>query len=135
MSTLKVTNIQNNSGGNTSTADEIYSGRAKAWVNFDGTFGTSPFTTANGGIRAAFNVSSVTDLEVGRYTANFTNAMPDTDYAAVSHGYYGNVTNENGYLTLEDARIAARTTSSFTLATTTTSVYNDSAITSIVIFR
>ena len=25
--------------------------QAKAWVNFDGTFGTSPFTEANGGIR------------------------------------------------------------------------------------
>ena len=33
----------------------------KAWVNFDGTFGTSPFTEANGGIRDSFNVSSITD--------------------------------------------------------------------------
>ena len=135
MSTLKVTNIQNSSGGNTTTADELYSGRAKAWVNFDGTFGTSPFTTANGGIRAAFNVSSVTDIALGQYTANFTNAMPDTNYAAVAMSYYGDVTNENGYLTLEDGRLAARTTSSFTLATTTAANYNDSAITSIVIFR
>ena len=139
MSTLKVTTIQDESGSNATTVEEINKGRAKAWLNFDGTFDASSygdeFTTANSGIRAAFNVSSVTDIALGRYTANFTNAMPDTDYAAVSHGYYGNVTNENGYLTLEDARIAARTTSSFTLATTTTSVYNDSAITSIVIFR
>ena len=134
MSTLKVTNIQNNSGGNTSTADEIYSGRAKAWVNFDGTFGTSPFTTANGGIRAAFNVSSVTDLGLGKYTANFTNAMPDTDYAAVAMSYFSNVPNADSTTTFEDARLAARTTSSFTLATATSN-YNDSEITSIVIFR
>ena len=43
---------------------------AKAWVNFNGTFGTSPFTEANGGIRAAFNVTSVTDDGVGRYSIN-----------------------------------------------------------------
>ena len=32
--------------------------QAKAWVNFDGTFATSPFTEANGGIRDSFNVDS-----------------------------------------------------------------------------
>ena len=32
-----VTNIKNTSGGNQSTADQIYEGRAKAWVNFNGT--------------------------------------------------------------------------------------------------
>ena len=141
MSNLKVTNIQSKGTGfNDVVSFQNDSGTengtlCRAFVNFDGTFGTSPFTTANGGIRAAFNVSSVTDIALGQYTANFTNAMPDTNYAAVAMSYYGDVTNENGYLTLEDGRLAARTTSSFTLATTTTSVYNDSAITSIVIFR
>jgi len=135
MSTLKVTNIQNSSGGNTSTADEIYNGRAKAWVNFDGTFGTSPFTTANGGIRAAFNVSSVTDLDVGKYTVTFSNALPDTNYAAVITSYYKNVSGQAGYIAFEDERLTARTSGSFTLATATPSAYNDSAITSVVIFR
>ena len=50
----------------------------KAWVNFNGT-GTVA-------IRAAFNVSSITDNGVGDYTVNFTTAMPDANYAAVAIG-------------------------------------------------
>ena len=73
MSTLKVTNIQDTAGGNSSTSEEIYSGRAKAWVNFNGV-GTVA-------IRADFNVSSITDNGGnGDYTVNFTTAMPDANY-------------------------------------------------------
>jgi hypothetical protein len=46
----------------------------RAWVNFNGT-GTVA-------IRASFNVSSITDNGTGSYTVNFTNAMPDANYAA-----------------------------------------------------
>lgn len=56
----------------------------RAWVNFNGTFASSPFTIANGGIRAAFNVTSVSDNGVGDYTINFSNAMPDANYAVVA---------------------------------------------------
>jgi hypothetical protein len=45
----------------------------RAWVNFNGT-GTVA-------IRASGNVSSITDNGTGDYTANFTNSMPDTNYA------------------------------------------------------
>lgn len=45
----------------------------RAWVNFNGT-GTPA-------IRASFNVSSITDNGTGSYTVNFTNAMPDANYA------------------------------------------------------
>ena len=44
----------------------------RAWVNFNGT-GTVA-------IRASFNVSSITDNNVGDYTVNFTTAMPDANY-------------------------------------------------------
>lgn len=47
----------------------------KAWVNFNGT-GTVA-------IRAAFNVSSITDNGTGDYTLNFTSAMPDANYSTV----------------------------------------------------
>jgi len=87
MSTLRLDTIQDQAGNNASTPDEIYSGRAKAWVNFNGTFGTSPFTIGNGGIRAAFNVSSITDNGTGDYTMNFTTALPDANYAVT--GCYG----------------------------------------------
>jgi hypothetical protein len=82
MSTLKVGTIQNASGV------EVYT--CKAWVNFNGTFSTSPFTTANGGIRAAGNVSSVTDNGTGNYTVNFTTAMPDANYVITGMGQESN---------------------------------------------
>jgi hypothetical protein len=48
----------------------------RAWVNFNGT-GTVA-------IRASGNVTSITDNNVGDYTVNFTTAMPDANYAAVT---------------------------------------------------
>lgn len=48
-------------------------GVCRAWVNFNGT-GTVA-------IRAAFNVSSITDNGVGYFTVNLTTAMPDASYS------------------------------------------------------
>ena len=73
MSTLKVDTIQDQTSSNSSTPAEIYSGRAKAWVNFDGT-GTVA-------IRADFNVSSITDNGTGIYTVNFSSSLGNTNYA------------------------------------------------------
>jgi len=52
------------------------SGLCKAWVNFNGS-GTVA-------IRAAYNVSSITDEGAGDYTVNLTAALPDNDYAVVA---------------------------------------------------
>ena len=49
----------------------------RAWVNFNG---------STAGIRASFNVTSVTKNGTGDYTANFTNAMADVNYSAVITG-------------------------------------------------
>ena len=73
MSTIKVNNLQNASGSSNSTPEEIQQGRAKAWVNFQGT-GTVT-------IRDDYNVSSITDHATGQYTVNFSNAMPNANYA------------------------------------------------------
>lgn len=54
--------------------------KCRAWVNFNGT-GTVA-------IRAAGNVSSITDNGVGDYTVNFTTAMPDANYAPIFGGNY-----------------------------------------------
>ena len=70
-----VTNIKNTSGGNQSTADQIYEGRAKAWVNFNGTS-----SGTNKTIRDDFNVSSVTDINQGIYRVNFTTNFANTNY-------------------------------------------------------
>jgi hypothetical protein len=70
MSTLRVTTLATQAGV------EVYT--AKAWVNFNGT-GTVA-------IRASGNVSSITDNGTGDYTANFTVAMADANYAVEATG-------------------------------------------------
>jgi hypothetical protein len=50
----------------------------RAWVNFNGT-GTIA-------IRGSGNVSSLTDNNVGNYTVNFSNSMPDANYATLTAG-------------------------------------------------
>jgi hypothetical protein len=65
MSTLRCNAIQDTTGV------ERY--LARAWVNFNGT-GTVA-------IRASGNVTSITDNGPGDYTVNFTNAMPNANYA------------------------------------------------------
>ena len=57
-------------------ADNVQKRTAKAWVNFNGT-GTVA-------IRASFNVSSVTDLGVGKYRINFTNSFSDGNYSVTT---------------------------------------------------
>jgi len=77
MSTIKVTNIQDTSGGSQSTSEQLAKGRAKAWVNFDGS-GTAA-------IRDDFNVSSLTDNGTGDYTITFDTALANNDYALVTN--------------------------------------------------
>jgi hypothetical protein len=74
MSTL-VTQTISNGTVSTSSANVIQ-GCAKAWVNFNGV-GTVT-------IRASYNVSSITDNGTGDYTVNFTNTLPDANYAALA---------------------------------------------------
>jgi len=57
----------------------------RAWVNFDGT-GTVA-------IRDGGNVSSITDNGTGNYTINFTNNMPDVNYAVNAISAFSLTTN------------------------------------------
>tara|TARA_Y100000004_G_scaffold191647_1_gene250803 strand:+ start:1075 stop:1479 length:405 start_codon:yes stop_codon:yes gene_type:complete len=81
MSTLKTSNIQDTSGNNNSTPEEISQGRAKAWITFNGTG-----TVAN---RDKFNISTITDNGAGDYTLTFTNNMSSSDYVVVGNAGYG----------------------------------------------
>ena len=87
MSTLRTSNIQDTSGGNNSTPEEIGKGRAKAWINFNGD--NTP--TA----RESYNVSSITDNATGNYTLNFTNAMSTANFAFTCNVGNGNHTSSN----------------------------------------
>jgi len=87
MSEIRVTTLKDTSGGSSSTTAQIASGRAKAWVNFDGTGAVT--------IRANFNVNSITDNNTGDYTVNFSTSFSDTNYCVVT-GTSGNANSTNG---------------------------------------
>ena len=74
----------------------------RAWVNFNG--------TSTVAIRGSGNVSSITDNGTGDYTVNFTNAMPDANYAYTADGRE----DESGALVwgalVTPARVAQTTT-------------------------
>ena len=73
-------------------------GLAKAWVNYNGAAKT---------ITGSFNVSSVTYNSVGNYTINFTNAMPNSNYAmAGSSGSAGNFPASLGTLSQSTTSIS-----------------------------
>ena len=76
MSTLKVNTIQDASGNNSSTAEQIAQGRAKAWVNMNAEPSES--------IRDSFNVSSFTDNGTGDFVINFATALSNANYAVVN---------------------------------------------------
>lgn len=117
--------------GSQSGSAPIYG--ARAWVNFNGT-GTVA-------IRAAGNVSSITDNGVGDYNVNLTAAMPDGNYSFVATGsIYDAVNNATGLLVSQYRLNSANpTTTSFRLSTT----YNNSGldtridpgITNVAVFR
>ena len=85
MSTIKVTNIQDTSGGNSSTSEQIFQGRAKAWVCMEA-FGTVT-------IEDDFNVSSITDESTGHFVINFSTSLSNTNYAVIASAT--NYTNDD----------------------------------------
>ena len=72
--------VTTDAGGsvNPSTNVEGINYSCRAWVNFNGT-GTVA-------IRGSGNVSSITDNATGDYSVNFTTAMLDANYTAVTGG-------------------------------------------------
>jgi hypothetical protein len=96
MSTLRVNNITDTSGGSSSLS---VPGAAKAWVNFNG-----QGTVA---IRAQLNVSSITDNGQGDYTVNFTNALADANYSATGTAHFvgNNITVQPFTYTTNSVRI------------------------------
>jgi hypothetical protein len=77
----------------------------RAWVNFNGS-GTVA-------IRASGNVTSITDNGTGNYTINFTTAMPNVNYNAVSSD--ARASNDYGY----GVRLMTFATGSLTVNTLT----------------
>jgi len=78
MSTIKANTLLHSDGSTTNppAIPALDKRMAKAWVNFNGV-GTVA-------INSSYGVSSITDVAVSKYRANFTNAMPNADYAVVA---------------------------------------------------
>jgi hypothetical protein len=102
MSTLRVGTFQNTAGTQSTSAENLINGCAKAWVNFNGS-GTVA-------IRQSFNVSSITDNGTGDYTINFTNALADANFvlagAANSVSWYGGLHWQGTVPTTTSVRVA-----------------------------
>ena len=98
---------------------------ARAWVNFNGT-GTVA-------IRAAFNVSSITDRAVGQYTVNFTNALADANYAFTVGVISGNLTNPSG-VNYHSGQVYS-TTALALICTEGENITNDYSLICVAVFR
>ena len=98
----------------------------RAWVQFAGASGTR-----NG----SFNVSSVTRSSTGRYTINFTNALPDGNYTGV-----GNISSNSGWISTcamfyQNGSVQAPTTSSFLIETQVSGSLVDPTYVCVSVFR
>lgn len=110
ITTAKVTTIQDASGGNSSTPEQIEQGRAKAWVHFDGTSNTG----GSCDVYDSYNVSSVTDNGTGDYTVNFTSGvLSNANYCITGSISWG--TNQSRNI----LNVATTPNTSYTAATTT----------------
>lgn len=113
MSTVKAANLQNTGSGapaiKNSSGTEI--GQfCKAWISFNGT-GTPSITQS-------FNVSSITDVNTGRFNINLTNAVSATACVVVGVAKQGNSDNGDQKIcvgSFDGNRLP--TTSSFPLTT------------------
>jgi hypothetical protein len=73
----------------------------RAWVNFNGTLDENQLSLTTGEnvyIRDAGNVSSVYFNGTGKYTINYTTAMPDENYSVVCSGKGGDDNRYTGLL-------------------------------------
>ena len=91
MSTLKVNTIQNTSGGASSTADQISSGRIRAWVNLDGGGASNHAPSING----SFNVTSIADAGTSKYNIYWADDFSNTNYAIACFAGYDNYAQQN----------------------------------------
>ena len=81
----------NISDGTTSVASTyVVNGSAKAWVNIN-QIGTQA-------IQDSFNISSITDINVGRTTVNLSNNMSNINYSSVMGAGYNSMQGNMGQL-------------------------------------
>lgn len=75
MGQIRVNQLRSASGTQTKTPQDLYYGRGRKWVEFNGS------GTVNE--RVSYGVSNVGDLGVGVYRVNFSGNMPSARYIAL----------------------------------------------------
>lgn len=110
----------------------------RAWVNFDGTAGTTVDGEFRCTIRASGNVTKVVRNSTGNYTLHFTTAMPDSNYAAVMYNNAATGTTATSFQNglLGGMGDKTTTTMGFTSYTDTpSSGYRNSSMFDVIVFR
>ena len=97
----KVGTITDTSGSNSSTTQQIYEGRAKIFVCFNGT---------NVAIRDHFGVTSITDEDTGDFSINFSTAMSNNNYCAVYGSSNWETSNADSYTVTSESNNSNRAT-------------------------
>jgi len=69
-------------------------GICKAWIRFNAQ--ANPVT-----VYGSYNIASVTYVDASTFTLNFTNAMPNANYAATGMGEWRNGTSNAGIVTMD----------------------------------
>jgi hypothetical protein len=93
--------------------------QCRAWAKFNG---------STAALIAGKNVSGVVRNSAGNYTVSFTNAMPDTDYAAVA--------NSNASATgAERAQVVGQATGSCNVVNLAGTTYTDATVVEVIVFR
>lgn len=114
--------------GRSVTTNNLFTGNAKAWINFNGD---------TGAVRSSFNISGISNVSTGVWTITFTNALANTDYAVVGTAA-GRVNHSNRAVSI--AYDVAPTTSSVRIYTGmtggsgTVGMFENSIYTCIAIF-
>ena len=101
---------------------------AKAWVHFAGT------EAAANMIGASYNVSSITDIDTGRFTINFATALTDANYSAVMYTNAYDGDGAGGFLNHFAGGLNTRTTTSIRLESYSSAAYPDASLCDVIIF-
>ncbi len=83
-------------------------GLSKCWVNFDGTVDSDPATLA--GVAESLNVSSLFDVDQGRYYANLVNNFTNADFVRTvsSRAQSYNAALDSNYVGSDKVSMAVR---------------------------
>ena len=115
MSEIRANTVSDAAGTGPATLTGQYA--AKAWVNMNGT-GTIA-------IRDSQNVSSITDRNVGLYSATFTNNMSDGNYQlSVTGGGTSGATGDETFSNIGDVAPSSSTAYFISRANSTGSIFD-----------